>query len=56
MALSEAQVQTLLGYQNPINKFVNWNLTRAQVSHSNLSHFTQITSQSYSHIHTSHIS
>lgn len=26
------QVKTLLGYQVPINKLVNWNLTRAEVN------------------------
>lgn len=29
--LTESQVNTLLGYQNPLNKFVNWNITRTQV-------------------------
>lgn len=31
LQLSEGQVETLLGYQNPINKLVNWNITRTQV-------------------------
>lgn len=29
--LSEAQVSTLLGYQNPLNKLINWNTTRTKV-------------------------
>lgn len=32
LQLTESQINTLLGYQNPINKFINWNITRSQVS------------------------
>lgn len=32
LQLSESQVNTLLGYQNPLNKFINWNITRTKVS------------------------
>jgi hypothetical protein len=31
VCLAESQVHTLLGYQNPLNKFINWNITRTQV-------------------------
>jgi hypothetical protein len=41
LVLSESQVQTLLGYQNPINKFVNWNVTRAKVGHTGWQQYSQ---------------
>jgi hypothetical protein len=30
--LHEAQLETLLGYQAPLSKLVNWKCTRAQVT------------------------